>query len=205
MSVWRPRTAQLGTAALVVAALSTGRVITDLLPDTNRAYRAWERHVAVGETAQLRYAAVRATRVDGARQIVPPDNNVLVSPTLWVVVDLTAVPREDNVSLSYAELRDTTGRAYPTSRRSRISCATTNPGIPTKCTAYLEVATDHLPGATLLVSRAGSDSLGDAQGRGDDAAVIDLGITPEQVTRWRAVKDPVKVGRDTPRSDGLAR
>ncbi|XVX18594.1 hypothetical protein ACQP1U_09480 [Actinomycetota bacterium] len=205
MSTWRPRTAQLGTAALVIAALSTGRVITEVLPGDNRAYRAFERPVSVGETAELRYAAVRATRVDGARQIVPPDNNVLVSPTLWVVIDLTATPREDNVSLGYAELRDSAGRSYPTSRRSRISCGITNPGLPTACTAYLEVATDHLPGATLLVSRAGSDTLGDAQGRADDAALIDLGITREQVSRWQAVKDPVKVDRDSPRSDWLER
>lgn len=184
MRLPRPSRAQLGAGALVLAALSVGRVVTEWLPDGPSPVRPFERHVAVGETAKLRYADVKATRVDGGKQLSTPDEAML-SPCMWVVVEAQVTPTVDHLTFGYAELRTADGAVLTDGNRNIAQCRPTNPGIPTHCIYAFEIAAKDLPGATLALGRAIDDQ------RGDDMAVIDLDVSRQDVDQWAARTKPV--------------
>lgn len=186
MRVPRPNRAQLGAGALVIAALSFGRVITEWLPEGPSPVREFERTAAVDEQLHLRYGDLRVTAVDGGKQLATT-SSAMLSPGLWVTALVDFTPTVDKTAVAYAEVRDGEGRVLTRGTRNVLECTTVNPGIPGHCLVAFEVDPAALPGSHLALTRNRNDQ------RGDDMAVIDLGITADQVTTWKARSTPVEL------------
>ena len=67
-----------------------------------------------------------------------------------------------------------------------MECDVVNPGIPGHCLVAFEVDPGALAGSPLALTSNLNDQ------RGDDMAVVDLRITPDQVATWRARTTPVQ-------------
>lgn len=193
MRLPRPSRVQLGAGALVLAALSVGRVVTEWLPDGPSPVRAHERHVDVGETAHLRYADVSVGSVDGGTTLATT-TRAMRSPGVWVAVVVDVTPTVDDLTFGYAELRTGDGAVVTGGNRNVRECRSSNPGIPTHCIVAFEVSPSALPGSELVLGRAADDQ------RGDDLLVADLGITKADVDRWTARTSIVELAIPTPRA-----
>ena len=193
MRLPRPSRAQLGTGALVIAALSVGRVVTEWLPEGPSPIRAHERHARVGEVAHLRYADAKVTEVDGGKQLATTTEAKL-SPGVWVTVVVEATPTVDNLTFGYAELRTGDGAVLTQGNRNVRRCRASNPGVPTSCIVAFEVDPTALPGSSLVLGRFADDQ------RGDDMLVVDLGVARADADRWATRTEPVEL--DYPRQYG---
>ena len=186
MRLPRPNRAQLGAGALVLAALSVGRVVTEWLPEGPSPVRPFERQTALDREVHLRYGDLRVTSVDGGRQLAT-STEAMLSPGLWVTAHVDFTPRVDRSTLAYAELRDGQGRVLTAGGRNVVECDVVNPGIPGHCLVAFEVDPAALAGSRLALTGNVNDQ------RGDDMAVVDLGITAEQVSSWKARTTPVEL------------
>lgn len=185
-----PRRAQLGTGALVVAALSLGQVLVEHLPSVDRAGRPFEREIAIDQTVKLRTGSLTVTGVDGAREIRPEHGDPFVSPGLALVVNFEFTPSVPETTITFGELRDADERVTSVSMsgaRSVITCPQPPVGITTHCTAVVEADPDTLPGAGLALGPSAIDP------RFDDMAVADLDITEGDVREWKGRKTPLDV------------
>ena len=186
MRILRPSRAQLGAGALLLAALSVGRVVTQWLPEGPSPVRAFERTTMLDRPTHLRYGTLRVTEVDGGKQLAT-STSAMLSPGLWVTAHIDFTPSVDKVGLAYAELRDGKGRVLSRGPRNVLECKVVNPGIPGHCLVAFEVDPAALPGSRLALTANVNDQ------RGDDMAVVDLGITAEQVATWSARSTPVEL------------
>ena len=185
-----PRRAQLGTGALVVAALSVGQVLVEHLPSSDRAARPFENEVGVGQTVALRTGKLTVTGVDGARSVQPQREDQVLSPGVIVVVRFDFTPRTPATTITYGELRDAKGRTTALSvsgGRSSVSCPQPPVGITSHCTAMVEAAPRTLAGARLTLGPLAIDE------RFDDVAVADLAISDQDVASWNKRTTPLKV------------
>lgn len=185
-----PRRAQLGTGALVIAALSVGQVLVEHLPSVERAGRPFEHEIAIGETIAMRPGKLTVTKVDGARSVQPEQGDRLVSPGVIVVVAFDFTPSVPETSISYGELRDADARVTAISvfgARSVINCPRPPVGITSHCTAIIEADPDTLAGARLALAPTAIDP------RFDDMAVADLDITDREVTAWKSRTAPLDI------------
>jgi len=179
------RPSRLGVGALIIAALAVGRFVDETLPTSTEPLKAFERHGVIGQTVPTRWAEVEVVRVDGAPEVAtfeggPPG----ITPGLWLIVEVDAVPTRDQTSVAWAELRDGAGRVFTRGRGTR-SCAATNPGLRTGCVISFEVDPDTLPGSRVVLGTNMMDQ------RADDLAVIDLGIEPADVAAWSSRTEPL--------------
>ena len=189
-----PRRSQLGTGALVVAALSLGQVLVEHLPSSDRAGRPFENETTIGKSVSLRTGDLTVTDVDGARSIQPQRDARLISPGVIVVVRFDFTPKVPETSITYGELRDADGRITSLSvygARSAISCPTPPVGITSHCTALVEADPRTLAGARLTLGPAAIDP------RFDDVAVADLDISARDVTAWKNRTTPLDVASPT--------
>lgn len=188
------RPSRLGVGALIIAALAVGRVVDESLPTSSEPLKAFERHGVIEETVSTRWADVEVVRVDAAAQVSTSAAGAPeITPGLWLVVELDTTPWQDATSISWFELRDGAERTF-TRGRGRLDCAPTNPGIRTGCVVTVEVAPDTLPGSRIVLASNLMDQ------RADDLAVIDLGITADDVEQWTARSGPLLL--PTPRAGG---
>lgn len=185
-----PRRAQLGTGALVIAALSVGQVLTEHLPSVERAGRPFERQIAVDQAVAMRPGKLTVTRVDGARTVQPEQSDRLVSPGVIVVVAFDFTPSVPETTITYGELRDADGRVTTISvfgARSSINCPRPPVGITTHCTAVVEADPGTLAGARLALAPTAIDP------RFDDMAVVNLDISDRDVKTWQDRAEPLDV------------
>lgn len=185
-----PRRAQLGTGALVIAALSVGQVLTEHLPSVERAGRPFEREIAVEQAVTMRPGKLTVTKVEGARSVQPEQGDRLLSPGIIVVIAFDFTPRVPETTITYGELRDADGRVTevsPFGARSAINCPRPPVGITTHCTAIVEADPGTLAGARLALAPTAIDP------RFDDMAVVDLDITDRDVTTWQDGTEPLDV------------
>lgn len=187
-----PRRAQLGTGALVIAALSVGQVLVEHLPSADRAGRPFEHEVGVGQTAALRTGTLTVTGVDGARSVQPQRDDRLLSPGVIVVVTFDFTPKVPETTITYGELRDADGRTTALGgARSAVSCPQPPVGITSHCTAIVEADPRTLAGARLTLGPLAIDE------RFDDVAVADLAISDRDVATWKKRTTPLKVASPT--------
>lgn len=185
-----PRRAQLGTGALVIAALSVGQVLVEHLPSVERAGRPFEHRIAIGESIAMRPGKLTVTKVDGARSVQPELGDRLVSPGVIVVVTFDFTPSVPETSITYGELRDSDARITAISvfgARSAINCPRPPVGITSHCTAILEADPATLAGARLALAPTAIDP------RFDDMAVVDLDITDREVKTWKHRSGPLDI------------
>ena len=187
MRLPRPSRAQLGAGALVLAALSVGRVVTEWLPDGPSPVRAFERHDHPrprGPPAVRRRAGHGRRRRPSARDQHRGD----------------ALPRALGHGARGLHTAGGQVRPLPTpscatagagsSRRvarNVVECDVVNPGIPGHCLVAFEVDPAALAGSHLALTNNLNDQ------RGDDMAVVDLRITAAQVATWQARTTPVEL------------
>lgn len=185
-----PRRAQLGTGALVIAALSIGQVLVEHLPSIERAGRAFEHEIAIDQTVTMRPGTLTVTGVDGAPSVQPEQGDRVVSPGIVVVVTFDFTPTVPETTITYGELRDAEGRVTTLSvfgARNGISCPQPPVGITSHCTAIVEADPNTLPGTRLALAPSAIDP------RFDDMALADLAITRRDVEKWKSRKAPVDV------------
>lgn len=197
MSTLRPSASQLGTGALVVAALAVGQVLNDTLPDGKDGGRLFEQHGIVDQPIAMRTGELTVTKVEGATSILRESADGIRSPGVALVVHFSFVARGEPSGISYGRLTDGAGRTTIFSsfgQRNEIACPAAPVGLVSQCTAVVEADPDTLPGATLGLA---PDSL---DPRFDDMAVVDLGIDADDVDQWRTAEElPVpshRVGED---------
>jgi hypothetical protein len=185
-----PRTARLGTGALVLAALSVGQVMNQHLPTAAKASRPFEHQVGLGQTARLRSGDLVATAVDGGTAAVPKVGTGFRSPGVVLDVTFAFTARAEPSTITYGELRDSRGRTYPVyaaGARGRVWCRRVPAGLTATCHVVVEAPADALPGAHLALAPLSIDT------SYDDMAVVDLAVTRAQVTTWAARTQPLQV------------
>ncbi len=182
----RPSRSQLGTGALIVAALAVGQTLNEHLPDGSDAGRLFERPVSVDEKLEMRAGDLTPVSVDGATSILRDSGSSIRSPGVVVVVRFDYVARSEPAGISRAELRDGSGRVTVFSafgQRSKVTCPAGLVGIVAHCTAVVEADPDTLVGATLGLSADLDDD------RFDDMALIDLAIDDDDVAAYRQAEE----------------
>lgn len=166
------RTLALG--AVVLAAMATGRAVTDLIPINDVAAAPFFHDAGVGIPVSLSMATVEVTRV----RVGP-----LVSGTSatkaggrWLVVDARLTATRQPTTL-FATVIDGAGRHHLASDRAE-DCVTNGAlptGVPWRGSFCFDVDKAALDGATVLLHRGDYGDEGDGFRR-DDVARIDLGI-----------------------------
>lgn len=168
-------TGRLGTTAFVVAALALGRVVGDELPQPfDRLGAPRDHHVAVGETAHLRTAqvTVRGVRLGSALE---DTSATLGTPGVWLVAELEITPTDADASLASWHVVARDGTEWGRTRALLDTCRSTPPGVTQRCGIAVEVLPDALPGAQLRLAT-------EEDVRYDDRAVVDLGLTADDVS-----------------------
>jgi hypothetical protein len=187
---------RVGTAALVLAGLAAGRVVTGAFDSTDAINAPYLRAGALGRPVDLRYAAVTATRVDGSPCVSTGSGvgSEFRTAGVFLVVRLTIVTKKEPAEVRYAALTDRQGRTFLTSSvgRSSFSPGVGQPGVPRYASAVVEVPRDAVAGAHLRIALNSLDQ------RRDDMADIDLGLTATQAAEWATARTEVPV---TPPSD----
>lgn len=182
----RPSRSQLGTGALIIAALAVGQTLNEHLPDGSTAGRLFERPVSIGKTLEMRAGDLTPVSVDGAHSILRDSGSSIRSPGVVVVVHFDYVARNEPGALLRGELRDGSGRVTifgPSGQRNRVTCPARVVGIVVHCTAVVEADPDTLAGAKLGLSANDDDD------RFDDMALIDLAIDDDDVAAYRAAEE----------------
>jgi hypothetical protein len=183
----RPWVRRLGIAALVLAALATGRAVTHAFPVDGRIEAPFVRTTGVGESLRLRYADVEAGVPAGGGEL-EARGSLLSTPGVWVVVPVTITARAEPRTLAYAAVRGSDGTVYTANgpaSRGGFAPGTAQPGIPRYADVAVELPADAAVGAHLLLALHSFDH------RRDDLADIDLGVTRADVERWTASTSPV--------------
>lgn len=182
--------AKLGVGVLVIAALGIGRLVGDELPDVSDSSAPFLRHAAVAEEVELRAGTVRVSSVEMAPLAMSSTEGYL-TPGLWLLVTFDYTPREQPGTIRHTRLHDAEGTRSWDQGRGRITCTPTPPGLPSRCAALIEAPAEALVGSTLQLGA----NLWDI--RYDDLAVIDLGITEQDVTAAQEREDWIEVPRPT--------
>lgn len=161
-------------AAFVVVAIIAGKELVSHLPDDSASMRPFEVTGEVGEAVSLRTGTVWVNEVQLSPTLLTPTQGYR-TPGLWAVATVTLVPEAERESLTFTAIRSADGeRTWSGRSRSTGSCLAVPPGVPITCDVAFEVPGEALPGADLLVST-------ESDQRYDTVAVIDLGITAEDV------------------------
>lgn len=165
----------VAVAAVVIAAMALGRVITDTVPVNQLDTKPFIRHGEVGRTVALRYADVEVTGVRAGPHLYGVDT--VAAAGQFVLVDLRIVARRESTSLLGFELVDRSGRRYvPMDRGTTCRTNTTAPtGVPWYAVFCFDVPPGALQGMVIEVAKRAHDTDGTYQSR-DDLARIDLGI-----------------------------
>ncbi|MCW2757959.1 MAG: hypothetical protein JWO46_1705 [Nocardioidaceae bacterium] len=194
MRLTPPSAAQVGAGALVIAALATGRLVSEIAPDTDLASRPIERHAVVGTTAHLRWADLTVTKVTGSRRTSEIGDDLSIgSPGVWLLVTLRMTTKLDAQSPAHAGIQAGDGTEITLGSRNRKLCDQANPGIAVRCAVAFEVPPKALPGSKLVIAR--DEQQGNLY---DDEAVFDLGISKADAAAW-AKNDsviPFPLGQD---------
>lgn len=176
-----------GAAALVVAALALGHVVTSAWPLEERTAAPFVRTGAVGAPVALRYADVTAGPATGST-VLQDAGTLLATPGIWLVVPLTVDAAGEPRRLGYAAVIGSDGRTYVASGlRSRLALGLATPGIAHHGAVVVELPADAAVGARLHVALEPWDQ------RADDLADIDLGIAADDVAAWSASSEALRV------------
>lgn len=176
---------RLGKAAFVILALVIGKELGSALPDDSAALRPFEVTGAVGQVVALRTASVQVDDVQLAPTLMTSTAGYR-TPGLWLVVTVTLTPVAEHASFALTAIRSADGvRTWEGRSRESLVCQRTPPGVPVVCDLAFEVPPEALPGADLLLATAPDQ-------RHDTVAVIELGLSQEQVDDALETEDPIE-------------
>lgn len=195
MSVLGRAGATATSAAVVIAALAVGRLVSDHL-ESKISPDPFIREVAAGETAHLRFADIDVDRVSAADALISV-SSVAKARGVFLVVDVTVRGTDRARALTGVELVDAEGRIYGPDK-SRAYCSfnlNAEPGLTTYARLCFDIPTPALDGVRLLVAREDSAGRGASQRR-DEIGDLDLGITPTEAERMLAANLALKTTND---------
>lgn len=187
----------IASAAIVIAAMGLGRLITDHLPTTETADKPFFHDGRVGSPVALDYADVTVTGTHVTPTIM--GNPASAAGGRWLVVDLELMARHSPTSMAGFFLVDANDRRWIASTRGP-ECATSvnlSTGVRHWASICFDVPKEALTGAQLMATRGVWDSH-EAQFRRDDVARVDLGIARSEVEALWARKDAVNVKQAGP-------
>lgn len=180
------------TAALVIAAMGLGRVITDHVPLDESADQPFVHTADAGDTVSLEYADVTVTGFHVTPTII--GDPAAASGGRWLVVDTELVATREPTRMLGFFLLDGQDRRYASSSRGS-ECAI-NAGLDTGVRWYgsfcFDVPKAALDGTRLVVTR-GDYSVNGSGFRRDDVAEIDLGLRPGDTDGLWSQRTPVDV------------
>lgn len=172
------------TAVFVVAALAVGRAVGSELPQAfDRLGAVRDHRVAVGETAYLRTAEITVTDVHLGTTL-DDWQAPLTTPGLWVVADVELTPTDEDAGLADWQVVGEDGTSWGRTRPLVDTCRRVPPGVPQRCAVVVEVPPEALPGAVLHLTT-------ELDVRYDDRAVVELGLTADDVARGGEVVEPL--------------
>lgn len=194
----------IATAAIVIAAMGLGRLITDHVPLDEAAAEPFVRTGAVGQPVALEYADVTVTGLHVTPTVT--GNPAATAGGRWLVVDTVLVARSAPVLMHTFFVVDAQDRRYDPAGRGDecITNAALATGVPTYASACFDVPKIALEGARLVVAR-GPYVVNGSGFRRDDIAEIDLGIETSEVEALWAQKDAVDVKQSGALPPGKAR
>ena len=170
------------TVPALTAALLFGSWAVSHLPTSSSVANAqFIRSGTVGQSVDLRTGSVKVTGVRSAAEI-QSGNQVAKTPGIWLVVDVDFTPRNEPRDLLSPQLSDSMERSFGGFQAITVPpCSAGQPGMVLSCTFALELPTDALSGATLLLHS--EDSLSRVP---FDVASIDLGIDQSRAEQLAA-------------------
>lgn len=175
-----------GLAAVVLAAMALGRVITDHVSVDGAADKPFVRTGTASAVVHLEYADVSVLGVRAAPAI--GGSSPVAAGGRFLLVDLEVVAQRDATSLLGIYLRDRDGHRYVfTDRGSGCANSTQAPtGLPWYLTVCFDVPKRALAGSSIVVARGDYGVNGSGQRR-DDQARISLGVDAAKADRlWAA-------------------
>ncbi len=171
----------LTVPALTAALLFGTWAVTHLPTSSSVANAQFIRSGTVGQSVDLRTGSVKVTGVRSAAEI-QSGNQVAKTPGIWLVVDVDFTPRNEPRDLLSPQLSDSMERSFGGFQAITVPpCSAGQPGMVLSCTFALELPTDALSGATLLLHS--EDSLSRVP---FDVASIDLGIDQSRAEQLAA-------------------
>ena len=178
----RRRLSRWLTVPALTAALLFGSWAVSHLPTSSSVANAqFIRSGTVGQSVDLRTGSVKVTGVRSAAEI-QSGNQVAKTPGIWLVVDVDFTPRKEPRDLLLPQLSDSMERSFGGFQAITVPpCSAGQPGMVLRCTFALELPTDALSGATLLLHS--EDSLSRVP---FDVASIDLGIDQSRAEQLAA-------------------
>mgnify|MGYP000922768353 FL=1 len=178
----RRRLSRWLTVPALTAALLFGSWAASHLPTSSSVANAqFIRSGTVGQPVDLRTGSVKVTGVRSAAEI-QSGNQVAKTPGIWLVVDVDFTPRNEPRNLLSPQLSDSMERSFGGFQAITVPpCSAGQPGMVLSCTFALELPTDALSGATLLLHS--EDSLSRVP---FDVASIDLGIDQSRAEQLAA-------------------
>ena len=178
----RRRLSRWLTVPALTAALLFGSWAASHLPTSSSVANAqFIRSGTVGQSVDLRTGSVKVTGVRSAAEI-QSGNQVAKTPGIWLVVDVDFTPRNEPRNLLSPQLSDSMERSFGGFQAITVPpCSAGQPGMVLSCTFALELPTDALSGATLLLHS--EDSLSRVP---FDVASIDLGIDQSRAEQLAA-------------------
>lgn len=178
----RRRLSRWLTVPALTAALLFGSWAVSHLPTSSSVANAqFIRSGTVGQSVDLRTGSVKVTGVRSAAEI-QSGNQVAKTPGIWLVVDVDFTPRKEPRDLLLPQLSDSMERSFGGFQAITVPpCSAGQPGMVLSCTFALELPTDALSGATLLLHS--EDSLSRVP---FDVASIDLGIDQSRAEQLAA-------------------
>lgn len=178
----RRRLSRWLTVPALTAALLFGSWAVSHLPTSSSVANAqFIRSGTVGQSVDLRTGSVKVTGVRSAAEI-QSGNQVAKTPGIWLVVDVDFTPRNEPRDLLLPQLSDSMERSFGGFQAITVPpCSAGQPGMVLSCTFALELPTDALSGATLLLHL--EDSLSRVP---FDVASIDLGIDQSRAEQLAA-------------------
>ena len=178
----RRRLSRWLTVPALTAALLFGSWAVSHLPTSSSVANAqFIRSGTVGQSVDLRTGSVKVTGVRSAAEL-QSGNQVAKTPGIWLVVDVDFTPRKEPRDLLLPQLSDSMERSFGGFQAITVPpCSAGQPGMVLSCTFALELPTDALSGATLLLHS--EDSLSRVP---FDVASIDLGIDQSRAEQLAA-------------------
>lgn len=187
----------IASAAIVIAAMGLGRLITDHLPTGDVADQPFFRPGTVGKPVALKYADVTVTGVHVTPTVL--GNPGSAAGGRWLIVDVTATATTEPTVLAGFFLIDGQERRWIASNRGPdcVLSLSSSTGVTQYGSICFDIPEKALEGARLMVARGAWDSH-ESYFRRDDVAEIDLGIKAADVSRLWAGKDGINVKQSGP-------
>ncbi|NUR69581.1 MAG: hypothetical protein HOU81_02055 [Hamadaea sp.] len=189
----RPVVRRLGTAALVLAALAIGGVISNFKPSDETQQRPFITRGGPEATVHTRSFDAKVLGVRGG-EVIGSAGYVHESKGVWVIVKVQLTANHEPTRVFYAALRDGTERIFEASGRvtqDGLGGRNLQPGIPVDVEIAFEVPTEVPLDLSL---RLATDSL---DHRMDGMAEIGLPITRDDLTKWKSDKETMRLARPT--------